>query len=338
MKKILACILSLMMVLSAAGACAESEESVLVQMAQLEWSFSSGAGAWSTEMTIRPDGSFSGLFHDSDMGDAAEAYPDGTVYTCAFSGQMSCVQQVNEHTWEIRIDSLAAEENPGQETIEDGMRMITAEPYGISEGDNMLLYGPGTPAETFTEDMAFWAHLADAGEMPEELTEWFLYSEKNQAGFVGTEAVGGVSLANPWTDLTEEELLKVSGVPFQVPEGAEDIVYRWLGSGNLAEVQFSLDGDEFCLRIQPDALQEGQLDNISGMYFLWEHEEPVQIADCEGTIGLAQTGSGEWVELCLWYDAAPGLMYSLSVYTTEPDGLDLTAVAEMVFVPAQGDV
>ncbi len=30
-------------------------------------------------------------------------------------------------------------------------------------------------------------------------------------------------------------------------------------------------------------------------------------------------------------------MYSLSVYTTEPDGLDLVAVAEQVYIPVQGD-
>ena len=61
------------------------------------------------------------------------------------------------------------------------------------------------------------------------------------------------------------------------------------------------------------------------------------IGHCPGTIGQAQTGTEEYVELCLWYDIVPGLMYSLSVYTTELDGLDLTAVAEMVYVPAQGD-
>ena len=149
------------------------------------------------------------------------------------------------------------------------------------------------------------------------------------------EAVG---LANPWTEMTEEDLKQTAGVPFEMPEGAENAVYRWLESERLAEVQFTLDGDEYCFRVLPDALQEGEMDNISGMYFAWENEEPVQIKHCAGTLGLAQTGSEEWVELCLWYDAAPGLMYSLSVYTVEPDGLDLTAVADALFVPAQGEV
>lgn len=144
-------------------------------------------------------------------------------------------------------------------------------------------------------------------------------------------------IANPWTDMTKEELEKVSGVTFGVPEDAKDVVYRWLEEESLAEMQFILDDDEYCARIKPDALEEDQLDNISGMYFQWENEEEVTIGHCPGTIGQAQTGTEEYVELCLWYDIVPGLMYSLSVYTTELDGLDLTAVAEMVYEPAQGD-
>ena len=34
--------------------------------------FSSGAGAWGTEMDISADGSFTGNFHDSEMGDTGE--------------------------------------------------------------------------------------------------------------------------------------------------------------------------------------------------------------------------------------------------------------------------
>ena len=148
------------------------------------------------------------------------------------------------------------------------------------------------------------------------------------------EAAG---IANPWTEMTEDELLEASGLTFGVPEDAEDIVYRWLEDESLAEMQFMLGEDEYCARIMPDDLEEGQLDNISDMYFQWENEEEVTIGHCPGTIGQAQTGSEDYVELCLWYDLVPGLMYSLSVYTTDPDGLDLTAVAEMVYIPVQGE-
>ena len=143
--------------------------------------------------------------------------------------------------------------------------------------------------------------------------------------------------SQPWSELSAEEVLELTGVEFGVPKGAEDVVYRWLASEGLTEMQFTLDGDEYCARIQPAALEAGELMNISGMYFQWENEEEVSISGLYGTLGMAQTGSEEYVELCQWYDLVPGLMYSLSVHTTDPDGLDLTAVAEMVYVPMQSD-
>jgi hypothetical protein len=39
----------------------------------------------------------------------------------------------------------------------------------------------------------------------------------------------------------------------------------------------------------------------------------------------------------LWFDAAPGLMYSLSAVGADLNGLDPLAVAEQIFVPMQGD-
>ena len=149
---------------------------------------------------------------------------------------------------------------------------------------------------------------------------------------------GMVSIANPWTDMTKDGLEQVSGVALNVPEDAEDVVFRWLDSESLAEMQFIMDGDEYCFRVKPAALEAGQLENISGIYYGWENERNITIGHCDGTIGQYQTGSEEWMELCQWYDLAPGLMYSISVYTTKGlDGLDLTAVAEMVYIPMQGD-
>ena len=68
----------------------------------------------------------------------------------------------------------------------------------------------------------------------------------------------------------------------------------------------------------------------NGVQTLYDEEE-VSIGKCTGTIGQAQTGSEDYVELCQWYDADQGLQYSLSVYTTDVDGLDLAAVAEQVY-------
>ena len=334
MKRILACILALAMLL-AASALAESEAPTLEQLSGLQWSFSSGAGGWSTELTIAEDGSFTGNYHDSEMGDIGDDYPNGSLYGCSFSGQLTLGEAIDDNAWNVHVDSLTVDGTLNEESIEDGIRYITVEPYGIKAGDDMALYLPGTPAEAISEEMQFWAHL-NFQDDPTALESWFLANEASESGFVGYEAEP-LDMVNPWVTMTADEIAQVAGLSFNVPEGAENVIYAYMADDQLAEMQFTLDGDEYTARFKPDALEAGQIDNISGMYFEWEHEEEVTIHHCTGTLGIAQTGSEDWVENCLWYDIVPGIMYSLSVYTTDPDGLDLTAVAEMVFPPAQGD-
>ena len=331
MKKVFAWVLTMALVLFAAGACAETEETIFETLAGLEWSFSSGVGGWSTDMRIEADGSFSGDFHDSEMGESADEYPYGTVYCCSFTGRMALMEQVDEYAWKIRIEELRKDESQPAEDIDDGIRFVAAEPYGLSEGDEMILYRPGTPVSVLSEDMLLWAHVMDQENPPAELETWFLSSEQNDSGFVAFEAMDGLAIANPWEDMTAEQLAQASGLFFGVPEGAQNVIYRYLASAGLAEMQFTWENGEFCARIQPAALGENELMDISGMYFDWDQEEPVTIGNCNGTIAQAQDG-GEWAQRCLWYDAAQGLMYSLSVTANDIDGLDLTALAEQIYI------
>ena len=84
-------------------------------------------------------------------------------------------------------------------------------------------------------------------------------------------------------------------------------------------------------RIQPFEDGEVGMPDISGMYFAWDDEEEVTIRGCRGLIGRAQCGSEDWVQRCIWYDTEAGMAGSLSVSTTDLDGLDLTALAEQVY-------
>ena len=183
MRKIIALILGLALVLCAACAETATDTSVFGSMAGLEWTFCSGVGAWSTDMWIQDDGSFRGEYHDSDMGDSGDEYPDGTVYFCTFSGRLSLVEQVDEYTWRIHVDQVTVD--PAEETIADGVRYIPEDSYGISEGADMLLYRPGTPVDYLTEDMQFWAHVLDYETPPQELIDWFLCNEADGTGFAG---------------------------------------------------------------------------------------------------------------------------------------------------------
>ena len=323
MKRTISLLLAITMVLTLSFAAVSlAEASVLDRLGGMEWCFSSGAGGWSTDLWTQADGSFTGEYHDSEMGETGEGYPDGTIYVCRFSGQMSVAAQVDEKTWKIRVDKLTPDEGQVPETIEDGVRYVTADAYGLSEGDEMLLYAPGTPVSVLSEEMQLWAHVMDQETSPAELEDWFLMSEKNNSGFVGWQPAA--ASANPWEDLTAEELAARSGVSFRVPEGAKNAVYRYMSGDGLAEMQFTFEGDEFCARTQAAA----EPADISGMYYSWTHVEEVSVCGFPGTIGQAQDGK-EWVELCQWH--GDGRRYSLSVRTPDPDGLDLTALADQIF-------
>ena len=315
-------LLTAVIILAGAGYAGAQPVDPLDQIEGKSFSFSSGVGGWSTDLVFEENGSFTGNYHDSEMGDTGEGYPNGSVYVCQFSGKISPVEQVNDHCWKIKVDKL--EKDEFSESIEDNIRYIPAEPSGITEGDEMLLYSPGTPVSDLSEDMQFWAHVNIQDPPQTELEDWFLANEENYSGFLGYEAD---YIANPWEHMTAEQLSAASGLTFGVPEGAEDVIYRYLPDENLAEMQFTIGSDEFCARIEP----ADEPMNISGMYFEWENEEEVQVGQCSGTIGQAQTGSEDWVELCQWYDDDQGVQYSLSVYTTEIDGLDLTALAEQIY-------
>ena len=330
MKRMTAFILTAALALAAAGAFAEAAESLFETLTGLEWSFSSGAGAWSTDLRILEDGSFSGEFHDGEMGEMDDAYPYGTVYRCDFSGKLSVVEQTAENVWKLRVDELRTSDQP-EEEIDGGVRYVRAEPYGLSEGDEMLLYAPGTKLAALSEDMRLWTHAQDMEDAPDALSDWFLCSEKNDSGFISWNPEPAASLPNPWREMTAEQLQEASGIAFGVPDGAENVVYRYLESEKLAEMQFTREGGDYCARIQPFEDGEVGMPDISGMYFAWDDEEEVTIRGCRGLIGRAQCGSEDWVQRCIWYDTEAGMAGSLSVSTTDLDGLDLTALAEQVY-------
>ena len=206
MKRIIAIIVTLSLMLST-YAFAEQTRPDFAMFEGMEWSFMSGAGAWSTDMRILEDGSFWGEYHDSEMGETGEKYPEGTIYCCSFYGAMSFAGQADEYSWNCVIDSLTVNEEVGQETVGEGIRFVYTQPYGISAGDTMRLYRPGTPVSVLPEDMYIWAHVYTEGGVAEELEDWFLCSEKNESGFVGYKLADDIGMENPWLDLSAEELM-----------------------------------------------------------------------------------------------------------------------------------
>ena len=148
----------------------------------LELVFASGAGAWCTELTLERDGTFAGMYHDSEMGDCGEGYPNGSCYVCAFSGSFADLRQVDEHTWSMTLDTLNTEETPDTEWIEDDIRYIASEPYGMEGGKEFYLYSPETPTEALDENFLSWWPVWNV-EGGDTLGCWGLWNQEMGCGF-----------------------------------------------------------------------------------------------------------------------------------------------------------
>ena len=98
-------------------ACAGAEETgIFDQLNGQTFTFSSGVGGWSNELTIGKDGSFTGNYHDSEMGETGEGYPDGSLYGCAYHGQLTDPEQVDEFRTLRCIKGEDRDDLPARET------------------------------------------------------------------------------------------------------------------------------------------------------------------------------------------------------------------------------
>ena len=185
MKKLTAILVSaMMMVLMVSAGCAETASPDLFsQLNGKIFEFSSGAGAWGTELTMGENGAFTGNYHDSEMGETGEGYPDGTVYGCMFHGLLTDPQPVDEYTWTVRV-SVALDEGQVPEAIEDGIRYVTSPPYGLEKAEKVTVFLPGTPVEHLPEAFIPWSHLLETDPEAKELPCYAVWSEADEAGFI----------------------------------------------------------------------------------------------------------------------------------------------------------
>lgn len=147
-------------------------------LATLQYEFCSGAGAWSTDFTIEKDGSFSGTYHDTDMGVTGEGYPNGTMYYSSFSGHFTDLTQVDVYTYEMSLSDISYQDTVGDTEIIDGVYYIYTEAYGLEGTDTFRIYLPGTPRERLTEEEGFW--IAVENESETELTMTVIVNEPNE--------------------------------------------------------------------------------------------------------------------------------------------------------------
>lgn len=152
--------------------------------------FSSGAGAWWTELSVNKDGSFQGIYRDSDMGDTGDAYPGGTLYYCEFSGSFDQPEKVDSSTYKMNLSNISFKEEPDKEEIIDGVLYVYSTAYGLDGGDEFLIYLPGSKLSDLPEDYRGWVGYYNLEDTTETTLPFYgLYNVNTGNGFSSHEYV-----------------------------------------------------------------------------------------------------------------------------------------------------
>jgi hypothetical protein len=159
---------------------------ILLPGMPVSFSFASGAGAWATESTLYEDGTFSGYYFDSDMGDVGQGYPEGIMYESIFNGRFGDIRQISEYEYSMELLDLQVEGTIGDEKIVDGVKIITSEAYGYDNGGEFRLYLPGRPTDDLPESFIDWLHgTAFYDGIPTLMDCYGLYNVQSGAGHSG---------------------------------------------------------------------------------------------------------------------------------------------------------
>lgn len=146
-----------------------------------------------------------------------------------------------------------------------------------------------------------------------------------------------IGMPNPMVSSSKADMEKKLGFYMGEPKDAQNIKY-FIYNKNLGEMQFKFGSVKMNARIK----SETKFTDISGMYYTFEDEG-------DATVGTAAVGTreaklyqhkgeNETVQVLLWYDVVPGIMYSLSAVSKNLDGFDITAIANEVYIPMQTEV
>lgn len=152
----------------------------LFQKMPSEYIFSSGAGGWQTAITIAPDGTFTGSYHQGGGGDRGYY----TEYRCEFEGKFSQPEKINDFTYHMYLESLETFGTKDEEIIEDNVHYITSIPYGLEKGKEFMIYLPGTSIEKLPEEFVRWTVYPATGDADASTTDFYgLYNVEPGYGF-----------------------------------------------------------------------------------------------------------------------------------------------------------
>lgn len=124
-----------------------------------KYGFASGSGGWGTTMTVASDGTFSGTYHDSDMGITGDDYPNGSVTISNFKGRFKDAKKNADGSYTMQCDksALKIDGNIGDTYIKNGSKYTVADPYGIAPCSTFTVYPAGYDSSQLSEAIVGWS-------------------------------------------------------------------------------------------------------------------------------------------------------------------------------------
>ncbi|MCR1909419.1 DUF1311 domain-containing protein [Flavonifractor plautii] len=169
---------------------------------RLQFCFTSGAGGWYTLLAVRPDGSFYGEYHDTDMG-GGEPGIHAVQWNCKFTGRFAQPVRVNDYTYSMGIAEISYEKEAGTEEVIDGIQYYYTAPYGLEDTEELLLYLPGAPLAELTQEFRGWVGYYE--NTRDKLPFYALNNEAHQQGFESYDWVERVRTDVEWAEETAAE-------------------------------------------------------------------------------------------------------------------------------------
>ncbi len=226
------------------------------KISRCSFTFSSGAGAWSTELTVNKDGSFKGFYHDSDAGSTGAGYPNGTVYVCDFTGTFGTLQKVDDYTYKTTITKIETAEKSGVEELADDMKYVYSTPYGLDDAKTIYIYLKGKPVSSLPEGFKDWG-MYILSDSDKTLPCYGIYNENAENGFYG------------WTDEDYESWSQ------SLASGSADTSSANQKAAALAEGLADTEKKAAALedKIQNETLTQSEYNDASAeLYKLWDDQ------------------------------------------------------------------
>lgn len=134
---------------------------------ELHMAFSSGVGGWGTQLILYEDGSFEGIYSDTDMGDSGDGY-DATIYNSSFEGKFKNIRKVSDSQYIMDLDSIEYLNEVGSSEIEGSARYVNTDAYGLREGDSFTLLLKGANISVLPKNAQDWAKAGAVNHVVED--------------------------------------------------------------------------------------------------------------------------------------------------------------------------